>query len=199
MRCGRTHHAPPTRSLPLLQTQALNDWYAAYNKPGAVVDWLAHVTPKEDYVLVIDSGACACARRSRTPGWRRDAFAREWPRRPDAAPSLRGDVCVCVRTPADMLLLRPFSPAQFNMTGRGWVISADYTYLIGVGGEGGNLNDLWKNHIPEVGPRNDTLAGPKGRHADQASGANDRPRGQRCPAAAPAGREQLWRALNHAR
>ncbi|GFH16828.1 predicted protein, partial [Haematococcus lacustris] len=31
------------------------DNYAAYNKPGAVVDWLAHVTPKEDWVLVLDS------------------------------------------------------------------------------------------------------------------------------------------------
>lgn len=31
------------------------DHYAAYNKPEAVIDWLEHVTPKEDYVLVLDS------------------------------------------------------------------------------------------------------------------------------------------------
>jgi len=31
------------------------DNYAAYNKPEAVIDWLEHVTPKEEYVLVLDS------------------------------------------------------------------------------------------------------------------------------------------------
>lgn len=32
-----------------------HDHYAAYNKPEAVIDWLEHVTPKEDFVLVLDS------------------------------------------------------------------------------------------------------------------------------------------------
>jgi hypothetical protein len=31
------------------------DHYAAYNKPEAVIDWLEHQTPKEDFVLVLDS------------------------------------------------------------------------------------------------------------------------------------------------
>lgn len=31
------------------------DHYAAYNKPGAVVDWLAHVEPVEDWILLLDS------------------------------------------------------------------------------------------------------------------------------------------------
>lgn len=38
---------------------------------------------------------------------------------------------------------------------------ADYRYLDGV------ENDLWKRHIPHMPARNDTLAGPYGRHADQ--------------------------------
>lgn len=33
----------------------LKDWYAAYNKPGAVVDFLEHIKPKEEWVLVLDS------------------------------------------------------------------------------------------------------------------------------------------------
>jgi hypothetical protein len=31
------------------------DNYAAYNKPEAVIDWLANNTPEEEYVLVLDS------------------------------------------------------------------------------------------------------------------------------------------------
>lgn len=31
------------------------DHYAAYNKPEAVVDWLEHVTPEEEWILVLDS------------------------------------------------------------------------------------------------------------------------------------------------
>jgi hypothetical protein len=31
------------------------DHYAAYNKPEAVIDWMEHVTPEEEYVLVLDS------------------------------------------------------------------------------------------------------------------------------------------------
>lgn len=35
--------------------EEIKDWYAAYNKPGAVVDWLKHVDPKEEYIVVLDS------------------------------------------------------------------------------------------------------------------------------------------------
>jgi len=33
----------------------LNDWYAAYNKPGAVLDFFKHHDPKEEYMVVLDS------------------------------------------------------------------------------------------------------------------------------------------------
>lgn len=33
-----------------------NDHYAAFNKPGALYDWLGHVTPEENWILVMDSG-----------------------------------------------------------------------------------------------------------------------------------------------
>lgn len=46
-----THVAPSFAHNP-----KTNDDYAAFNKPGAVVDWLSKVTPKEHWILVIDSG-----------------------------------------------------------------------------------------------------------------------------------------------
>lgn len=43
------------------------DHYAAFNKPGAVLDWTSKVTPEEHWVLVMDSGVytitklgCSC-------------------------------------------------------------------------------------------------------------------------------------------
>lgn len=39
--------------------------------------------------------------------------------------------------------------------------AAAYTYLVGV------KNELWARHIPDQPARNDTQAGPYGRHADQ--------------------------------
>lgn len=35
--------------------EPLKDWYAAYNKPGAVVDYFEHNNPKEEWVVVLDS------------------------------------------------------------------------------------------------------------------------------------------------
>jgi hypothetical protein len=32
-----------------------DDYYVAYNKPGAVIDYLEHVTPEEEWLLVLDS------------------------------------------------------------------------------------------------------------------------------------------------
>eukprot|EP00983_Pelagomonas_calceolata_P088776 1157242-Pelagomonas_calceolata.AAC.4 len=43
------------------------------------------------------------------------------------------------------------------------LLAAAYTYLIG------SANELWTRHIPYIPARNDTLAGPYGRHADQVS------------------------------
>eukprot|EP00197_Chlamydomonas_leiostraca_P011661 CAMPEP_0202878240 /NCGR_PEP_ID=MMETSP1391-20130828/31891_1 /ASSEMBLY_ACC=CAM_ASM_000867 /TAXON_ID=1034604 /ORGANISM="Chlamydomonas leiostraca, Strain SAG 11-49" /LENGTH=283 /DNA_ID=CAMNT_0049560401 /DNA_START=177 /DNA_END=1025 /DNA_ORIENTATION=- len=108
-----THVAPS-----FAYNERTKDHYAAYNKPGAVVDWLKHVTPTENWVLVLDS---------------------------------------------DMLMRKPFHPGAYNAS-LGWAVSADYRYLIGV------ENDLWKRHIPDIPARNDSLAGPFGRHADQVGG-----------------------------
>ena len=94
------------------------DHYAAYNKPEAVIDWLDHNTPEEEYVLVLDS---------------------------------------------DMVLRRPFFVEVMGPK-LGWAVGARYTYMIGVN------NELALRHIPEVAPRNDTLAGPYGRRADQVGG-----------------------------
>jgi hypothetical protein len=35
--------------------EEIKDWYAAYNKPGAVVDYFKHNNPKEEWVVVLDS------------------------------------------------------------------------------------------------------------------------------------------------
>jgi hypothetical protein len=52
------HARPPAPSLPLLQLLLLlnpGDVYSAYNKPVAVIDWLAKTQVEEDYVLVLDA------------------------------------------------------------------------------------------------------------------------------------------------
>ena len=56
---------------------------------------------------------------------------------------------------------------------KGLAIGATYTYMIGVN------NNLATRHIPDVAPRNDTLAGPYGRRADQVGrGGTERNRGR---------------------
>lgn len=59
-----------------------------------------------------------------------------------------------------MILRKPFTPEIFHAK-KGWAVGARYTYMIGV------ANELAVRHIPEIAPRNDTLAGPHGRRADQ--------------------------------
>ena len=108
-----THMAPMMTVHPVT-----HDSYAAYNKPEAVIDWLEHVTPEEEYVLVLDS---------------------------------------------DMIQRRPFLVEEMEPR-KGLAVGARYTYMIGVN------NELATRHIPEVAPRNDTLAGPAGRRADQVGG-----------------------------
>ncbi|KAG2453606.1 hypothetical protein HYH02_001824 [Chlamydomonas schloesseri] len=46
----QTHVAPS-----FAKNEKTGDFYAAYNKPGAVYDWLKHVDPPEDWLLVLDS------------------------------------------------------------------------------------------------------------------------------------------------
>eukprot|EP00878_Enallax_costatus_P023272 GHUV01024743.1.p1 GENE.GHUV01024743.1~~GHUV01024743.1.p1 ORF type:complete len:564 (+),score=175.47 GHUV01024743.1:251-1942(+) len=45
-----THMAPQ-----YAYNEKLKDWYAAYNKPGAVVEYFKHNNPKEEWVVVLDS------------------------------------------------------------------------------------------------------------------------------------------------
>jgi len=62
---------------------------------------------------------------------------------------------------ADMVLRAPFLPEDLNLTKPGWAIGGRFEQLKGV------ANALAGNHIPEVPPRGDALAGPAGRRADQ--------------------------------
>ncbi|GIL46677.1 hypothetical protein Vafri_3606 [Volvox africanus] len=62
-----------------------------------------------------------------------------------------------------MILRRPFFVEDMQPK-KGLAIGARYTYMIGV------ANELAVRHIPHVAPRNDTLAGPYGRRADQVGG-----------------------------
>jgi len=62
---------------------------------------------------------------------------------------------------ADMIMRRPFIPEELGAR-KGLGVSAFYGYLKGVN------NELAMKHVPEVEPRNDTLAGPLGRRGDQA-------------------------------
>lgn len=64
---------------------------------------------------------------------------------------------------SDMVLRKPFLVEVMGPKPH-LAIGARYTYMIGV------ANELATRHIPEVEPRNDTLAGPNGRRADQVGG-----------------------------
>ena len=108
-----THVAPSYTHHP-----RTGDIYSAYNKPVAVIDWLARNDVKEDYVLIID---------------------------------------------ADMIMRAPFVPDNEGAR-PGRAVSAYFGYMKGVN------NKLALKHIPEVLPRNDTLAGPKGRRSDMVGG-----------------------------
>jgi len=108
-----THVAPSYTHHP-----RTGDHYSAYNKPVAVIDWLARNDVKEDYVLIID---------------------------------------------ADMIMMAPFVPDKAGAK-PGQAVSAFFGYMKGVN------NRLALKHVPEVDPRNDTLAGPVGRRGDQVGG-----------------------------
>jgi len=108
-----THVAPSYTHHP-----RTGDVYSAYNKPVAVIDWLARNDVKEDYVLIID---------------------------------------------ADMIMREPFLPDESGAK-PGLAVSAYFGYMKGVN------NKLAMKHVPEVLPRNDTLAGPYGRRGDQVGG-----------------------------
>ena len=108
-----THVAPSYTHHP-----RTGDVYSAYNKPVAVIDWLARNDVKEDYVLIID---------------------------------------------ADMIMRAPFVP-ELDGAAPGRAVSAFFGYMKGVN------NRLALKHIPEIKPRDDELAGPKGRRSDQVGG-----------------------------
>lgn len=109
----KTHMAPQ-----MAWNEELKDWYAAYNKPGAVVDYFKHNSPKEEWIVVLDS---------------------------------------------DMLLHKPFRPEELPLQ-RGWAYGGHYDYLVGTD------NALAMRHVPDIVPRNDTLAGRVGRRGDRVGG-----------------------------
>jgi hypothetical protein len=108
-----THVAPS-----LTRHPRTGDVYSAYNKPGAVIDWLANTEVGEEYVLIID---------------------------------------------ADMIMRQPFLPRAAG-AGPGRAVSAYFAYMKGV------ANELALKHVPDVTPRDDTEAGPRGRRGDQCGG-----------------------------
>ena len=108
-----THVAPSYTHHP-----RTGDLYSAYNKPVAVIDWLARNDVREDYVLIID---------------------------------------------ADMIMKTTFTPDDDGAR-PGRAVAAYFSYMKGVN------NKLAMKHIPEVKPRNDTLAGPRGRRGDMVGG-----------------------------
>ena len=67
-------------------------------------------------------------------------------------------VCVCFSA-QDLILRRPFLPEPLGVR-RGYARSSQFSYMKGC------CNELALRHIPEVAPRNDTLAGPFGRRSD---------------------------------
>ncbi|KAK9809464.1 hypothetical protein WJX73_010859 [Symbiochloris irregularis] len=64
---------------------------------------------------------------------------------------------------ADMIMRKPMLPEDLG-AGPGWAVSAYFGYMAGVN------NQLALKHVPQVLPRNDTFAGPKGRRGDQVGG-----------------------------
>ncbi|PSC76158.1 peptidyl serine alpha-galactosyltransferase [Micractinium conductrix] len=100
-----------------------NDNYLAYNKPGALMDWLDKAPPKEQWVLVIDPDMII-----------RDSF-NDW--------------------------------GRVYGADRGWAVSLFFGYMKESRGVANNLS---ATHVPEVAPREDHLAGPRGRRGDMASG-----------------------------
>ncbi|KAL4426165.1 hypothetical protein ABPG77_007447 [Micractinium sp. CCAP 211/92] len=108
-----THVAPSFTHHP-----RLGDVYSAYNKPLAIIDWLAKNEVKEEFVLVID---------------------------------------------ADMIMRTPFTAEDVGAK-PGLACAAYFGYMKGV------KNKLAMKHVPYVKPRNDTIAGPRGRRGDQVGG-----------------------------
>lgn len=108
-----THVAPSYSTHP-----RTGDKYPAYNKPVAVIDWLAKNNIVEEFILIID---------------------------------------------ADMIMRRKIIPEEHGAA-KGVAISAFFGYMIGV------ANELADKHIPDIHPREDSLAGPVGRKGDQAGG-----------------------------
>ncbi|GAB4815655.1 hypothetical protein N2152v2_002701 [Parachlorella kessleri] len=64
---------------------------------------------------------------------------------------------------ADMIMREPFIPEELGAK-PGWAVAAYFGYMKGTD------NQLALTHVPEVIPRNDTLAGRKGRRGDMAGG-----------------------------
>jgi peptidyl serine alpha-galactosyltransferase len=123
-----THVAPSYTHHP-----RIDDTYNAYNKPVAVIDWLATTDVHEDYILVIDADMIM-----------RQPFLVE-------VSTPRTDGRGCSFKPP--IINARIAHLQEIGARRGQPVAAYYDYMAGV------ANALAEKHVPEVLPRNDTLAG----------------------------------------
>ncbi len=147
-----------------------------------MVDWLQHVDPKEEWILVLDSDMYL--RKpfypqffNATPGWcisadytyMIGAQAPTW----DGASRPRPARCPLgyVRHLVGRCRCNTVTPSSVNGKGglagvRDGLALPFVTSSCAYPPPGVN-NELAVRHIPEIGPRNDTLAGPYGRRGDQ--------------------------------
>ena len=167
------------------------DDYPALNKPLALQHWLQHAVVPEEWILVIDPdmilrdsmtdwgsayGAARCEETLKslvlTTACKQLAASCTFPAivtelelvswcLADKLPpyhhqrqALHSIACCLTASLAD--------PAH-----RGWAVSVFFSYMIGTHN---NLSDV---HIPEVAPRHDSLAGPRGRRSDQVRRCSD--------------------------
>jgi hypothetical protein len=123
-----THVAPSYTYHP-----RIDDVYNAYNKPVAVIDWLATTDVREEYILVIDADMIMRRPFHVEVGMR-------WPKVGAAISRHKSAKLVAAHL-------------QDLGARRGEPVAAYYDYMAGV------ANALAERHVPEVQPRNDTLAG----------------------------------------
>lgn len=175
-RAAAPRTAPPTWQV--AHNAELNDWYAAYNKPVAVQDFLANYkgTMKEEYLLLLD--ADMLLRHPFLPEEfnisRGMAMAAEY-----NYMKVRG--CCCLMPAGRAAWLEQTGGAQgFSREARARralsssarlgrarapVLSA-HAPPLPLACRQGNYNGMALRHVPEIAPRNDSLAGPRGRRGD---------------------------------
>lgn len=144
------------------------DVYSAYNKPEAVIDWLAQNDIEEDFVLILDADMIM-----RAPFIPEDLGAKEGTaisafygylkvQSPLRHHNLDGTVSAC-------RALKPLAVQWSTTSTSGSARSPPKVAhsAVQIYGVQGVNNALALKHVPEVPPREDELAGPKGRRGDQ--------------------------------